>query len=699
MFNSAVKSLTQFWSFFYRSGDSPSPFACCDIPSPSSWFTLCLLKPCPQRVVVSLLHLWFLLIYITLLLCNIVHRKPQRQAFNRHGAGVYFKTVQTCCLYLFCVNLGVLLSWLSHGFWKGWSSTFPLDVVSAGIHSLAWGVMCMETEKTRKERHRYFPLLLRLWWISSLLLSALTFLSSIDFSTRKWKLCWVEIILYPAVLFVAYAGFKGGTGMKVIPEHEMEEPLLNGDGTGSSQVKESLKLYQNAGFFSLATLSWLNPVLKAGMRNPLELPDMPPLPPEDNAEAQYSVFESNWNALKDLTPEETPAISVTLWKSFWPTVVVSGMFAVINVVAAYVGPFFVNDLVEYLSGGQRNERKNLALILTFSFAKVVENLAQRQWYYRIQFLCLKVQAALTVVVYRKALRLSNTARISHSSGEIINYMSVDVQRITDFLWYLHQVWIVPLQVTLALGILNRVVGMAWVAALTAACFTFFLNVPLKNLQEKYQGGVMAAKDKRMKALAECLRSMRVLKLQAWEQIFLGTIEGFRRGEFYWLFKDCIARAFVTCLFWTSPILISVATFGTCVLLGISLTSGRILSAIATFRVLQEAMNSLPELVSFYAQTKVSLDRIWTFLQEEELASDAVIHLLTGESGDTPVEIEGGEFSWHTSNSEFPTLTGINLKVKQGSRVAVCGIVGSGKSSLLLSVLGEIPKLAGVVKVT
>lgn len=84
------------------------------------------------------------------------------------------------------------------------------------------------------------------------------------------------------------------------------------------------------------------------------------------------------------------------------------------------------------------------------------------------------------------------------------------------------------------------------------------------------------------------------------------------------------------------------------------------------------------------------------MQEEELASDAVIHLLTGESGDTPVEIEGGEFSWHTSNSEFPTLTGINLKVKQGSRVAVCGIVGSGKSSLLLSVLGEIPKLAGVV---
>lgn len=49
----------------------------------------------------------------------------------------------------------------------------------------------------------------------------------------KWKFCWVEIIFYFVVFFVVYVGFKGGIGMKVIFEYEMEEFFLNGDGIGS----------------------------------------------------------------------------------------------------------------------------------------------------------------------------------------------------------------------------------------------------------------------------------------------------------------------------------------------------------------------------------------------------------------------------------------------------------------------------------
>jgi ABC-type multidrug transport system fused ATPase/permease subunit len=283
---------------------------------------------------------------------------------------------------------------------------------------------------------------------------------------------------------------------------------------------------------------------------------------------------------------------------------VNAMFAFGNVTASYIGPFLINDFVEYLNGRRRFEHEGLTLVLIFSIAKVIENLAQRQWYYGIQYLCLRVKAALTVVVYRKALRLSNTARQSHTSGEIINYISVDVQRVSDFGWYLHQVWILPVEVALALGILYRVVGMAWIAALMAAIVTLLLNTPLERLQEKFQTAVMEAKDKRMKALSECLKNMRVLKLQSWEQRFLLRIEELRQGEYNWLFKDCIARAFQVYIFWMAPIVISVATFGACVLFGIPLTSGRILSAIATFRVLQEALASFPELVSFYAQTRV-----------------------------------------------------------------------------------------------
>jgi ABC-type bacteriocin/lantibiotic exporter with double-glycine peptidase domain len=146
--------------------------------------------------------------------------------------------------------------------------------------------------------------------------------------------------------------------------------------------------------------------------------------------------------------------------------------------------------------------------------------------------------------------------------------------------------------------------MAWIAALVAACFTFMINIPLEKTQEKYQDKVMEAKDSRMKVMSECLHNMRVLKLQAWEKRYLTKIEEIRQGEYGWLVKNSIIAALQSYVFWLTPVLISVATFSTCVLFGIPLTAGRILSAIATLRVLQMSMGVVPEFITFIAQTKV-----------------------------------------------------------------------------------------------
>jgi ABC-type Mn2+/Zn2+ transport system ATPase subunit len=64
----------------------------------------------------------------------------------------------------------------------------------------------------------------------------------------------------------------------------------------------------------------------------------------------------------------------------------------------------------------------------------------------------------------------------------------------------------------------------------------------------------------------------------------------------------------------------------------------------------------------------------------------------------PVVIECGDFSWE-GQEESPILNNINLKVEPGSLVAVVGPVGSGKSSLLSAILGEMYKLSGFVNTT
>ncbi|KAI9102259.1 hypothetical protein K1719_023461 [Acacia pycnantha] len=207
---------------------------------------------------------------------------------------------------------------------------------------------------------------------------------------------------------------------------------------------------------------------------------------------------------------------------------------------------------------------------------------------------------------------------------------------------------------------------------------------------------MESKDIRMKATSEILRNMRILKLLGWEMKFLSKIIELRKKEESWLGKFVSTTAVTTFVFWVAPTFVSMVAFGTCVLRGISLDSGKILSALATFRILQQSIHSLPDTMSMIAQTKVSLDRIASFLCLNELQTDAVEKLPKG-SSDIAIEVINGNFSWELSSPNM-TLKNIDLRIFEGTRVAICGTVGSGKSSLLSSFLGEVPKTSGILRI-
>uniref|UniRef100_A0A453G411 ABC transporter C family member 3 n=1 Tax=Aegilops tauschii subsp. strangulata TaxID=200361 RepID=A0A453G411_AEGTS len=213
--------------------------------------------------------------------------------------------------------------------------------------------------------------------------------------------------------------------------------------------------------------------------------------------------------------------------------------------------------------------------------------------------------------------------------------------------------------------------------------------------------IMEAKDSRIKAMAEAMKSMRILKLHAWETAYLDKLLKLRDVEKGWLRKYLYKCSAIAFLFWASPTLVSVVTFGVCILVEIPLAAGTVLSALATFRILQDPIYNLPELVSMVTQTKVSLDRIEEFIKEDHQGKPSCYGNITGTkdlamAGE--IVIEPGEYSWEadTSSKKTKVTLKINSKVSigKGLKVAVCGPVGSGKSSLLYSIMGEIPRVSG-----
>ncbi|XP_019057111.1 PREDICTED: ABC transporter C family member 8-like isoform X2 [Tarenaya hassleriana] len=204
-----------------------------------------------------------------------------------------------------------------------------------------------------------------------------------------------------------------------------------------------------------------------------------------------------------------------------------------------------------------------------------------------------------------------------------------------------------------------------------------------------------SRDKRLRATSEILNSMKVIKLQSWEEEFKKRIESYRTDEFKWLAKTQLMKAVSSFLYWMSPTVVSSVIFVGCALLkSAPLNASTIFTVLATLRVMSEPAKVLPEAISATIQMNVSFERINNFLQDDEVVR-------TETEQEKPVEvvnIKTGNFGWYDPEIKIPTLQNIDLGIKHGQKVAVCGPVGAGKSSLLHAILGEIPKVSGMVKV-
>ncbi|KAI5007080.1 hypothetical protein ZWY2020_047028 [Hordeum vulgare] len=302
-----------------------------------------------------------------------------------------------------------------------------------------------------------------------------------------------------------------------------------------------------------------------------------------------------------------------------------------------------------------------------------------------------------VSIYKKSLLMKNSSTFA---GKVVNFLDVDVEKVGEFFWYIHGIWLLPLQIFLALGILYRSLGaMASLSAVLVTVLVMVSNTPLANSQQNLNMKIMEAKDSRIKAMAEAMKSMRILKLHAWEIAYLDKLLKLRDVERGWLRKYLYMCSAIAFLFWASQTLVSVVTFGVCILLEIPLSTGIVLSALATFRILQDPIYNLPELVSMVTQTKVSLDRIEEFIKEDYQGKPSFYGNITGTKDlamTGEIVIEPGEYSWEADNSSKKTKVTlkINSKVSIGKGLKVCGPVGSGKSSLLYSIMGEIPRVSG-----
>ncbi|KAK8324883.1 hypothetical protein V6Z12_A11G014000 [Gossypium hirsutum] len=422
---------------------------------------------------------------------------------------------------------------------------------------------------------------------------------------------------------------------------------LSADHNGSTKAActEQVTQFATAGCFSKLSFWWLNPLMKKGREKTLQDEDIPKLSEAERAESFYLLFSYRLNKQMQSKPSSQASILKTIILCHRREIFVSGFFALLKIVTVSSGPLLLNAFILVAEGKGNFKYEGYLLAIALFLAKSLESLPQRQWYFRTKLIGLKVRSLLTAAIHKKQLRLSNAARLTHSSGEITNYVTVDAYRIGEFPFWFHQTWTTSLQLCIALVILFQAVRLAMIAALVAIILTVLCNTPLAKLQHRLQSKLMGAQDERLKASSEALINKKELKLYAWENHFKKVIENLRAEEYKWLSAVQLRKAYNSFLFWSSPVLVSAATFAACYFLKIPLHASNVFTFVATLRL----------------------------------------------NNDLSISIKSGEFSWE-ENSSKPNLRNITLEIRMGEKVAICGEVGSGKSTLLATILGEVPNV-------
>ncbi|KNA18068.1 hypothetical protein SOVF_074270, partial [Spinacia oleracea] len=317
------------------------------------------------------------------------------------------------------------------------------------------------------------------------------------------------------------------------------------------------------------TFCWLNPLMKLGRKKTLKEDDLPTLRDVDMAKSCYLQFLGQKNKHKQAsTPSEDSESSIlwTIVACYWREILMSGVFALLKILALSAGSLFLDSFIQVADGKEAFRYEGYVLEISIFLTKILESFSQRQWYFQTRLIGLKVRTILIAAIYKKQLRRSTVAKRIHSGGIIMNYINVDSYRIGEFPFWFHQTWTTSLQLCFAIAILIRSVGLASIASLIVIILTVICNTPLAKLQQKHQRKLMVVQDERLKAFSEALVNMKVLKMYAWETHFKNKVEELRKVEHKYLSAVLLQKAYNTFLFWTSPVLVSSATFGACYLL-------------------------------------------------------------------------------------------------------------------------------------
>ena len=503
-----------------------------------------------------------------------------------------------------------------------------------------------------------------------------------------------------------------------------------------------------ASLLSLATFSWVDAIVWRGYKKTFEIEDLWNLAPKDKAAAVLADYRQF---------VKTTKLAWHLLGYFKYGLLIQGAWAMCNGFLTFVPTLLLKAILEYVENPEvipvNAAYFYVVLLACSSIAEGVTN-GQGLWVGRR--ICIRLRAVVVGEIYAKALRRKaasatdktlgdeqerNDKSVSKkrtknnflsfrrkkkakpspqdaspvtgnsdsqvNTGTIINLMAVDSFKIADVCAYLHFLWASsPVQLTVCIVLLYRVLGYTSFVSIAIMVLAMPVNYYIAQQFAKTQKVVMSATDARIHTTNEVLQNIRIIKYFAWEQRFSAIVDQKRRVELQALRNKYILWTFAAAVWTGIPLVIAFFSFMLYTVVEKKpLIPSVAFTALSLFGILRIPLDQLADMIAHVQESKVSVDRIEEFLNEDETEKyDQLLQYKQDERGDPIIGFDRATLSWGGKDSSRKDgsiafrMIGIDIKFRVGALNIVAGPTGSGKTSLLMALLGEMTLLEGSVSI-
>ncbi|KAJ1895310.1 hypothetical protein LPJ66_004667, partial [Kickxella alabastrina] len=453
-----------------------------------------------------------------------------------------------------------------------------------------------------------------------------------------------------------------------------------------------------------AMFNWINPFIQLSQLRQPELDDLFAPPKKYTMSASWQRFCSG--------RRQGSSLGMNLARTFWPEILTQLLLNPILALLEYMQPILMQRLLQFVndySKTQHSLRYGFFLATAMLLINIVSAQIEQQQAWHARSLSMFIRNILVTLLTRKTLsrRSKNSSKASdwgiapggedQSDGRAYNILTADVGRMTKIIMLIDIVALVPWQQCLGAWYMYKLLGSAGVAGTLMLILGMFLMRRLISQANRMESELGSLNDQRLAIISEVVQGITSIKLFGWGSRFIEII-GNKRAEHLALLWS---RAKTWC--W-----INLCTMGSLPFINFTafmlysldhgLDAATIFTAIAVFMIIQRSVNALPAQVADTISMLVSFQRISAYLDQTEIQP-------LGErvedscDSNSVVGFKDATLSWgSTSSSREFLLKSLNVQFPIGKLSLIGGATGSGKSSMLSALVGEMTVISGKILV-